>query len=134
MPGTTYNGTPAPVEGVLLPSAARTANTTVPNQTNENARGVLLILNITGGQATGGLQPVIQYVDPISGSTPAPAAPAAAVLAAGKYGYVLYPGIGAAANDVKQAINAVLPRTWNVVIIHGDGSSYTYSLSYCLLP
>src|SRR5579871_3766078 len=52
----------------LLASAARTATTNSAPQTNQNARGVLVYLNVTAASGTGGLRLAVQAQDPVSGN------------------------------------------------------------------
>lgn len=122
----------------LLASAARTASASCPVQTNETATGLLLFLAVTAASGTGGLQPVIQAVDPISGAGCEYAAPTAFITAAGTYAWLLHPGASAAAPGpgaglIQQYIAAALARQWEVFVRAGDGSAYTYALSAHLL-
>jgi hypothetical protein len=50
-------------QGTLLASAARTATATSPNQTNYNAKGVQLTIDVTAVSGTGGLILVLQGID-----------------------------------------------------------------------
>ncbi|SRR5579884_647578 len=120
-------------QGTLLASATRTANTASADQTNYNARGVLLFLNVTAASGTGGVRALVQAKDPISGSTQflASATPAFKT-ATGLYVYSVYPGAPVGA-FLEQATQAALPRTWSVLVQHGDASSYTYSLGFALI-
>lgn len=126
-------------EGTLLASAARTATVQLPTQTNHNARGVFVVLNVTAASGTGGITPQFRAIDPISGTTVVlHATPPPAVTAVGRYGYVLYPGISVSAGTLGNGstilvASQVLPRLWTMVVSPGDASSYTYSLSYMLL-
>lgn len=124
-------------QGTLLASSVRTVTTTSPDQTNYNARGVIVYLNISLASGTGGLSVRIWGKDPVTGSGVVLNAAPTAITATGIYGYVLYPGIGAAAaagnGGMNQVTSEVLPRTWFVQVTHGDGSSYTYSVGYALI-
>jgi hypothetical protein len=121
-------------EGVLLASAARTATTTASGPTNHNARGVVVFLNVTAASGTGGLQVTLRAVDPVSGASFQLNATPAAVVATGQYAYELYPGAsGAAAGSVQQRTAAALPRRFELTVVHGDASSYTYSAGYALV-
>ena len=86
-----------PVASIPSASAARTAQTDSANQTNRNARGVHLILNVTAASGTGGLQVRLLGVDPISSTVYALAAAPTAITATGISVYELYPGAAAAA-------------------------------------
>lgn len=116
--------------GTLLPSATRTAFTSAPQQTNYNARGVIVFLNVTAASGTGGLVVRIRGVDPVSGNgvylNPSPTA----IITAGTTAYTVYPGI---ASVNQQGYNYVLPKLWSVDVNHNDATSYTYSLNYCYI-
>jgi hypothetical protein len=119
---------------VLLASAARTATTASAAQTNSNARGFLLFLDVTTASGTGGLQIQPQVQDPISGNWVSYSGSSAAVTATGEYLYVLYPStFSGLSSSVKTSCSAPLPPTWRVQIIAGDSSSYTYSLAAALI-
>lgn len=118
-------------QGSLLASAARTAVTNSALQTNYNARGVMVILNVTAASGSGGLQVVIVGQPAGSGyalnATPTP------VTTTGLFVYELYPGIGAASGGVTQRTSGTLPRTWFVQVQVGNATSYTYQLDYALI-
>lgn len=126
-------------EGTLLASAARTVDTDGANLTNRNHRGIMVILNITAASGTGGLVPKVRIVDVISGLTCQVNANFTAIVATGRFGFEVYPGssntVGASGSGwVAQRTAACLAGlTIQVGITVGDASSYTYSLSYCLL-
>jgi hypothetical protein len=124
-------------EGTLLASAARTVTTVSSNLVNYNAKGILIILRISVASGTGGLIPKIRMIDPVSGLTVQLNANVTAITAAGTYGIELYPGASTALTVadgwVIQRTSGDLPRTYQVQIAHGDGSSYTYSVGYALI-
>ena len=116
-----------------LASAARTASTNSADQLNYNAKGLIAVLDITAASGTGGLQLVVQGKDPISGNYAQLTVTPTAILAAGTYAYELHPGSSTAApgagNGLLQVRTAgALPRTYRIRVIHGDASSYTYSV------
>ena len=119
------------IEGTLLASAARTVTTYSANQTNYNARGVIVVLNVTAASGTGGLQVILQAIDPVSGGAVSLNATPTAVIAIDRLAYIFYPG--ATGGVAAQITGIPLPRTWRVGVVHGDASSYTYSLSYSLI-
>lgn len=55
--GSTWDRQRGTIEGDLLASAARTTDGVSSNQTNYNAKGVTLYLNITSASGTRGLRP-----------------------------------------------------------------------------
>lgn len=118
-------------QGTILPNAARTATTNSPVQTNYNARGVLVTLNVTAASGTGGLSLRIQVQDPVSGTFFNYNATPTAVTATGMYSYLVYPGVSG--GFTTQLSPVVLPRTWQISVSHGDGTSYTYSVGYQLI-
>lgn len=120
-------------EKVLLASAARTATVNGDDQSDANAEGVHVIINVTALAATPSVVPKIQgkgplgnYYDLLVGTaitdvtvgTP----PATIVLKLG-------PGIAPVANA---AAADYLPDTWRVVMTHGDADSITYSVAAVL--
>lgn len=114
---------------VLLASAARTAITACPKQADPFCIGVRLYLSVTAASGTGGLQPIVRAYDRVSGNSVALSTGGTAITATGTFVYEFYPNAAAAANNVKEAISRVLPALWDVSVTHGDGSSYTYSIS-----
>lgn len=126
--GTTWDRWRNNQQGYLLVSSARTSDTASSEQINYNGRGVLVFLDVTAASGTGGLQTKVQAKDYLSGKWVSLNASPPAVTAAGTLLYMVYPSATAGANQNTQS---VLPRTWRVYVIHGDGSSYTYSVSYC---
>lgn len=119
---------------VLIPAGTtRTTAYSGPTSLAKTEAGILVILNVTAASGTGGLTVRINAVDPGSGSNVALNAAPTAVTATGTYSYALYP-YGAATGDVTQATSFYLPRSFRVTVAVGDASSYTYSLSYTLLP
>ena len=129
--GSTWDRQRNNTKGTLLASAARTATTTSADQTNYNARGVVLFLNVTAVSGTGGLQTRLRYIDPISATQQYASVAPTVVTATGLFIYVFY--VGAAAGNVAAATSLVLPRDWAASVVHGDASSYTYSLGYATL-
>lgn len=128
------NSSGAPIEntqGTLLASAARTITITSPIQTNYNAKGIIVFLNVTAASGVGGLFTRVRVYDPVSNSAVYLNAQPAAVTATGMYTYVLYPG--ASGGAFTQITPAMLPRTWEVFVTPVDASSYTYSVGYSLI-
>ena len=116
----------------LLASAARTTTTTSADQTNQNARGVVVYVNVTAASGTGGLQLAIQGKDPVSGGYKTLNTLPTAITATGLYVYELYPGCSTTGN-LAAVYAQVLPRTWRIQMNAGDGSSYTYSIGCSLI-
>jgi hypothetical protein len=131
--GATYDLQRGNTQGTLLASAARTSSTSSPDQTNHNAKGVVLILNVTAVSGTGGLVVRFYGKDPVSGGSYQLSADPPAITAAGVYAFELYPAISSATGSIKQAISSILPRTWMAQVATVDATSYTYSLSNSLI-
>lgn len=128
---------------VLLSSEAKTATRTTLDVTAsfaDNARGIMLILDITGTPNNSEtLTPSIQVKDPASGKyvtltayaatktgTELGASPTTATLV-----YTLCPGgaeTAAVANYEVQSLP--VPATWRAVVTHSSTGSWTYTLSY----
>jgi hypothetical protein len=120
-------------EGTLLGNAARTASATSADQTNYNARGVALLLNVNinpGGART--LQLTVQAKDPVGGVAYCPMAQfAASDFTSSPQVFLVYPGAEdtlASAVVSQQALP--LPRTWRVVVTPSDAASWTYTVGY----
>jgi hypothetical protein len=116
-------------DATLLSSAARTATTACSDQVNYNGRGVRIVLSVTVASGSGGLQVQIQGKDSISGNYYQLNATPTAVIATGTYVYDLFPAAITAQGGITQATDQFVPRTWRVNVVHGDASSYTYSVS-----
>lgn len=121
------------VEGVALASAARTASTASPDITNHNARGIMVMLDVTAASGTGGLQVRVQAKDPVSGNYLGINSAPTAITAVGMRVYVLYPGANTTNTGIAQVSGQLVPRTFRIFVSHGDGSSYTYSVGYALI-
>ena len=138
--GSTWDRSRGNTEATLLASAARTATTNSPDQTNHNGRGVAVTINVTvEGPATLAIK--LQGKDSISGNYFDIADFGTIYTAAGEAPtrtktVVLYPGVltadhvGIAAGvDGTTAKSGVLPRTWRAVVTHADATTTTYSLA-----
>jgi hypothetical protein len=131
--GSTWDQQRNNTAGTLLPSAARTATTSSTQQTNYNARGVIVTLNVTAASGTGGLTLRIQGVEPVTGNVYSINNAPTAVTTPGLSAYVVYPGATASGSVAQVTGGVPLPRTWQVTVYVGDSSSYTYSVGYSLV-
>ena len=131
--GTTWDRKRNNEEVTLLASAARTATLASATFTNYNKIGMLLILNITAASGTGGLQVRIQARNPITGNFnnlhPNPTALTSVTTAQ----YLLYPAVITPGGGLTNNYSTVVSRRYRLYVAHGDGSSYTYSVSGILL-
>lgn len=142
--GSTYDVMQGNVEGTALASGARTGSTRSPNQTNYNNKGVYVFLNVTAVPSvpgSGGLQVQICPGTALDGHQYGVVAPqpSALIQAVGGYAFLLYPhmtpgAITNAAYSLCGVVDAPLPRTWGVYVVHGDAQSYTYAVYYSLVP
>lgn len=124
-------------EGTVLASAARTATNVSADFTNLDSRGIMLFENITVASGTGGIAPEVHGKDPVSGTYVALNSGFTAKTATGLWVYLFYPDItngGGLLSGMTQICNIPLPKTFRFRVTHGDASSYTYSLGYCLIP
>lgn len=121
-------------EATILASAVRTATTNGPDQTNYNARGVMLILNVSVEAATETLSVKIQAKDSISGNyadfIDFGVVYNATTMAPGAFVAIAYPGL-LTADLISGAVgkSTPLPRVWRPVVTHSSSGSWTYSLS-----
>jgi hypothetical protein len=113
----------------LLASQARTIATSSSIQQNYNWRGIAIQLEVTAASGTGGL--TVELNDGDYGAayflatTP--------VTAISHHIYIIYPGATGNTSDPGQVSGLVLPDRWQVKVLVGDASSYTYSLLARLL-
>lgn len=116
---------------VLLASAARTATTTyAPASKDQFSLGIRFYLNITAASGTGGLKVILRGYDTISNNAVAISTGGTAVTATGLYVWEIYPGVAETVfGNVIERRSTCLPLQWDVQVLAGDGSSYTYSLS-----
>lgn len=107
----------------LLASAARTATTATADQSNNDYRGVHVIIDVTADPASASVVATIQGKDELSGAYYT-ILTSAAIAAVGTTVLRVFPGATAATNVTA---NDVLPSTWRVNFAHADSDSITYS-------
>lgn len=112
----------------LISHAAAAAGVSGSDQTNLNARGLLVGINITAGTGTlPTLQVIIEGKDVVSGVYYTLLASAAIAATAGFTLLTIYPGLVASANLVA---NQVLPRVWRArTVVGGTGAAVTATVS-----
>ena len=126
--GTQLNRQRGNQDNITLINASNVSSTqTSADQTNYNARGIIVILNVTT-IGTGSLITTINAKGPVSGIYK-PLLTSLAVTTATSAIYIVYPGDVAAANLVSQH---PVPRTWNVVVTGATGTTFTVEVSYIL--
>lgn len=110
-------------EVTVLASAARAVDTNSADQTNYNARGVDVVVDVTA-QASTSIVVTIKMKDTLSGKYVTVLA-SAAIVGASTVKLTVYPGCIAVANAVA---NLPLARVWRVEITRTGGASDTYSV------
>ena len=108
----------------VFASSARTATENSSDQTNDNARGVRLFLDITAASGSSPTLDVkVQTKDPVSDSyVDLTGAAFAQQNSTATLDLVVYPGIGETAN---RAVSDVLSSVWRVVATYGGCLLYT---------
>jgi hypothetical protein len=131
--GLSWNFARGNFSGTAIASGARTGTNNSSDLVSHNARGVVIMLNVTSA-GTGSIQANVQGKDPVSGGYYLLAANPTAVTSAALFVYEFYPGASsAAAGGVTVRTACVLPRTFRVIVTHGNANSITYSVGYSLL-
>lgn len=118
---------------VLAKGTTRTSSYTSPTYKAPTEAGILVVLDVTEASGTGGLTLRINAHDQASSQAVPLNADPTAVTATGTTSYALYP-FGAVSGNVTQATEFYLPALFSISVTHGDSSSYTYSVGFCLLP
>lgn len=123
--GSTVGAAAGNIAVTVLSSAIRTATTSSATQTNPNARGVHVSINISVASSTAtSLVPKIQAQDPVS-TTWYDLLVGTAMTATGITVLKVYPGIGVVSGG---AASDVLPLTWRVAVVPGTADPVTYSV------
>lgn len=117
----------------LLASAERTATTQSATQSNINARGIILYLNITSNGAGITLTPNIQARDPVSGEWKAITDYFGGVTLVGTHAFLVYP-VATTIGSYASVFNTPVPYTWRLNVGHSSADPATYSVggSYIL--
>ena len=115
----------------VLDSAVRTTAQTI-NLENPNAKGVLVVLDVTLDAASAVLTLTIRGRDAVSGKF-VDLLVAVAVAAVGTTAYIVYPGVAAAAEGITKVVGYPLPLDWNIEIAVADADAMTYSVSAYLI-
>ena len=135
--GATWDRQRGNTQATLLASATRTATATTATTKNYNARGIMLMLDVTAASGTGGLSVHLNASFPGAGVVAGINVAPPSIVAVGKYAYEIYPGSTApgvaGSYNVNQRTSAILTPNWYVDVVHGDASSYTYALYYALI-
>ncbi len=123
------------ISGTALASATRTTSTITTDISARGFRGLILYLNVTAASGTGGLTPRLIAKDPLSGVTSVSAAVSAAATSTGLRVFHFGPGVGTLSGTGIGwgAASVMLSNTFQLQVLHGDASNYTYSLTYELI-
>lgn len=114
---------------VILASAVRTASANGADRVNQNARGLILVIDMTVAPGVDTVTFTVQGKDPASAKYYTILA-SAAIVAVSTVVLRVGPGLTAAANLVA---NDILPRTWRVITTHSAGTNFTYSVGAILV-
>jgi hypothetical protein len=122
--------------GTGLASAARTATTQTADITTNGYRGIIVYLSVTAASGTGGLTLRIRGKDPVSTSYASLTQDSTARIVTGLWSMSFGAGSAAPSGAALTGSSSgfFLPDTIRLEVAHGDASSYTYSLGYCLVP
>lgn len=127
--GTNWDRRRGNVDLTLFSSAARTATPSNTDQTNHNAKGLHVVIDVTAATSTPSTVFTIEGKDAISGKYYTILA-SAAIVGVGTTVLRVHPGLTVAANLVA---NDILPRVWRVTAVHGNANSQTYSVGASLI-
>ena len=135
--GGTYDKFRGNVASTGLASAARTASTPTPDQTNYNGRGAKIFLDVTATPNDAQtLTVTVEEKDGVSGKyvqiasfTALVASVLTATPTTETYEYEIGPGIAETVAAAKHELQALqLNRTWRVNVLHSAAGSWTYSV------
>ncbi len=127
--GVNFRGVAGNTEETILASVARTADEDSADFTNDNARGIKVVIDVTVDPALASVVFTIEGKDPVSGKYYG-LLTSAAIAAVGTTVLTVYPGLTAVANITA---TDVLPTTYRVSANHADADSITYSVSGALI-
>jgi hypothetical protein len=109
----------------LLASAARTADTTAEFR-NHDARGIILVVDVTAKGTAPSVTPNIMTKDEADNFDNILWTASAAITATGQYRYIIYPG--ASGGSATQVAGIPLPLEWQLFMDHTNTDSITYSV------
>ena len=116
----------------ILSSAVRNATTVSADQTNYNATGVTIILDVTAVPRTDTITLDIEIKDSITGKYVS-ILTGSAISAIGTYVYQVGRGIADGQSKFDAIEQVALNRTWRVKITHSAGTNFTYSVGGCYI-
>jgi hypothetical protein len=134
--GSTWDRQRGNLDLTLLVSSSRSSSQNSPDQVNYNARGVLVLLNVTANP--GGAETLTLELQAKNGvtSTYFPLVNTGAVITAanGMRGLIVYPGVVETVAGADLWVQGLaLPRNWRVAVQNSGAGSWTYSLAATLM-
>jgi hypothetical protein len=112
----------------LVSGVGATASQNSADQTNTDARGVKVFVNVSNA-GTGSITATVQAKDPASGTYTTLLA-SAAIVANGITVLTVYPGLPATTNV---SANDILPRQWRVAVTANNANPISYSVGASLI-
>lgn len=99
---------------------------------NYNAKGAYVVVNITGigdGQTLTVKGYVYDYDAGAEGSDQSELIwSSEALTPTGRWSYIIYPGVGAAAEDIVETVSYPLPRLWELGVVVANNEPITFSI------
>ena len=117
-----------------IASASYTTTQTIADQLNINARGVIVVVNMTV-VGTGSITPEIDGKDPATGQYYSTLTASAAITGNGVFVYQVYPGTSTTVTNtgITQSSGMVLPRTWRIKVTANNANAATYAVGFMLI-
>ena len=118
-----------PISFTVLPSAARTADVSAPEVSNQGQnKGILLVFDVTAVTATPIVTPEIRVKDENGDFNEVILTASFTLTAAGEQSWMIYPDGLDADFDGTRLDNIALPGEWQLKCVHTDADSITYSV------
>jgi len=125
--GSSYERQRGNTEGALLASSVRATDTNSANQTNYNARGVIIYINVDIAAAGETVTPKL-YLRDTTSSADFLIWTGAAINVSGLKAYLFYPGT--TSTSYTEAVDIAISRSWYLTMDHSASGNWTYSASY----
>lgn len=117
-----------------LAMAARTTQTNTADIIAPTYRGIVIYLHVSAASGTGGLTLRIQGKDEFTGAYVTLATVSTAVTLVSVNSFIFGGGGGSSGASSPALVGGILPDVFRIIVLHGDASSYTYAVSYTLVP
>lgn len=115
-----------------ITSGSRTATTVSALQTNHNARGILIWIDVTVVPGVDTVQLTVEARMPSNGLFTLLFRETASA-ASGPRSYLIYPGGTDDAGELNGHNSIAVPQTWRIRVIHSGGGAFTYEVSVSLI-